>query len=35
MLIKGDTKIGRVGAAATAGTLKGGAQAAATDSPRW
>ncbi len=29
---QGDTKIGRVGSAATAGTLKGGAQAAATDS---
>ena len=27
-----DTKIGRVGAASTSGTLKGGAQAAATDS---
>ena len=29
---QGDTKIGRVGAASTSGTLKGGAQAAATDS---
>ena len=29
---QGDTKIGRVGGVSTAGTLKGGAQAAATDS---
>ena len=29
---QGDTKIGRVGSASTSGTLKGGAQAAATDS---
>ena len=29
---QGDTKIGRVGAASTSGTLKGGAKAAATDS---